>query len=175
MISSDDPVSVCLSSRLKSILGNVQHIDTEDLQVVKYEGTETFRAHMDWFNAPRDRTHDDTQPRRPYNRLASVFAYLDDNCTGGETFFPRVQGVSSKADGEKFSRTDSGTGLLVRPRRGNAVLWINLFQNGTGDPRVAHTGLPPLTGQKIGMNLFSYYYLDAPFIGDAVESSNFVA
>ncbi|KAF4442608.1 2OG-Fe(II) oxygenase family Oxidoreductase [Fusarium acutatum] len=94
--------------RMKSILGNIQHIDTEPIQIVKYEPSERFRIHMDWFDKPRNRTYSRNHPRRPYNRLASIFAYLDDDCTGGETYFPEVQGVSRVADGDNFSRAESG-------------------------------------------------------------------
>ena len=39
----------------------------------------------------------------------------------GETFFLNVKGVSADADGTKFSRTDSGMGLSVKLKKGNAV------------------------------------------------------
>jgi prolyl 4-hydroxylase len=169
MISQDDTVALCLSQRMKSLLGNIQHIETEPIQVVKYEPSERFHMHMDWFDKPRNVTHNPTVPERSYNRLGSIFAYLNDDCTGGETYFPEVKGVSSSADGNKFSRTESGQGLLVRPKRGNAVFWNNLLPNGTGDPRVAHAGLPVHRGRKIGMNLFSYYYYDSPLLGSDKE------
>ncbi|KAF5024431.1 hypothetical protein F66182_3517 [Fusarium sp. NRRL 66182] len=169
MVQKNDTVGQCLSRRMKSILGNVQHIDTEPIQIVKYEPDERFHVHMDWFDKPRNRTYSREHPQRPYNRLASIFTYLDDNCTGGETYFPQVQGVSAVADGDKFSRTESGKGLLVRPKRGNAVFWNNLLPNGTGDPRVAHAGLPVHKGRKIGINLFSHYYYDAPMVGGDEE------
>ncbi|KAF4334292.1 2OG-Fe(II) oxygenase family Oxidoreductase [Fusarium beomiforme] len=169
MVPKSDVVGKCLSRKMKSILGNIQHIDTEPIQIVKYEPNERFRIHMDWFDKPRNRTYSRNHPRRSYNRLASIFAYLDDSCTGGETYFPEVQGVSNVADGDKFSRTESGKGLLVRPKRGNAVFWNNLLPNGTGDPRVAHAGLPVHSGRKIGINLFSHYYYDAPMLGGDEE------
>ncbi|KLO84795.1 uncharacterized protein LW93_5077 [Fusarium fujikuroi] len=169
MVPKSDIVGKCLSWKMKSILGNIQHIDTEPIQIVKYEPSERFRIHMDWFDKPRNRTYSRKHPKRPYNRLASIFAYLDDDCTGGETYFPEVQGVSRAADGDKFSRTESGKGLLVRPKKGNAVFWNNLLPNGTGDPRVAHAGLPVHAGRKIGINLFSHYYYDAPMVGGDEE------
>lgn len=171
MIPVKDPISQCLSARLKSILGNIQHIRTEPIQVVKYKPTEKFLTHMDWFDMPRNLTmkRGNTKIKRAYNRMASIFAYLDDGCTGGETYFPNIQGVSAVADGDKFSRTESAKGLLVRPRRGNTVFWNNLFPNGTGDPTVEHAGLPVDTGIKIGINLFSYYFYDAPMFGGEEE------
>lgn len=85
--------------------------------------------------------------------------------SGGETYFPDVQTVGLTADGEKFSRTESGEGLLVKPRRGNALLWKNLHNNGTGDARLIHASLPVMSGRKTGMNLFSLYYADVPMLG----------
>lgn len=165
MVPADDPVASCLSNRMKSLLGNIQHIDTEPLQVVKYEPGQRFRLHQDWFHGPRNETYIKDRPFRAYNRLGSIFVYLEDECVGGETYFPEVRGVSSSADGKKFSRTDTGMGLLVKPKRGNAVFWNNMLPNGTGDPRVLHAALPVKSGVKIGMNIFSYYYFDAPLVG----------
>ncbi|KAH6648219.1 hypothetical protein BKA67DRAFT_579857 [Truncatella angustata] len=125
---------------------------------------------MDWFGEPRNYTFAPNVTYRPWNRLVSIFAYLDDSCTGGETYFPDVQGISAVADGDKFSRTDTGTGLLVRPKRRNAVLWNNLLNNGSGDSRVAHVGLPVHSGRKVGINLFSHYSLDAPMLGGDEEA-----
>lgn len=169
ILTLDDIVGKCLSRRMKSFLGSVQHIDTEPIQLVRYERTERFRLHVDWFDDSINKTYIPERPCRPYNRLGSIFAYLDDNCTGGETYFPDIKSVPSSADGTKFARTDTGMGLLVKPRRGNAVFWNNMLMNGTGDPRVLHAGLPVKSGVKIGMNLFSYYYVDAPIIGGDEE------
>lgn len=157
-------MAVCLSNRVKSLLGNAQHDDLEPMQLVRYEGGERFRLHHDWSDSHESKVSD-TGYVRHYNRLISTFAYLEDNCTGGETYFPKVQGVGLDADGDKFSRTESGEGLLVRPRRGNAVLWKNLLGNGTGDSRLLHASLPVKSGRKIGMNIFSVYYTDKPMLG----------
>ncbi|KAF7183883.1 hypothetical protein CNMCM7691_004305 [Aspergillus felis] len=171
MIPIDDPVSKCLSTRLKSFLGNLQHVDTEPLQLVKYSGGERFRMHQDWLVAPKTNSFNSDNPVRPFNRLFSSFVYLEDNCTGGETYFPDLKGVGPSADGHKFSRTENGQGLLFKPRKGNAVLWNNLFMNGTGDPRMAHASLPVKSGTKIGMNMFGLYYLDLPILGEVEYDS----
>lgn len=169
LIPSKDKVARCISRRMKKLLGNVQHEDTEPLQLVKYEGGEQFRLHQDWINPYKAATFNSKYPIRPYNRLLSSFVYLDGNCTGGETYFPDIIGVGPSADGEKYTRTDTGMGLLVRPKRGNAVFWKNMYDNGTGDPRVLHAGLPVQSGRKIGMNLFSLYYFDTPMLGETVS------
>ncbi|KAF4458792.1 2og-fe oxygenase family [Fusarium albosuccineum] len=166
MVSQKDPVSRCLASRLKSLLGNLQHPDTERLQIVKYSGGERFRMHNDYLPVHLEAKRPDGTVRQ-FNRLVSTFIYIGDDCTGGETYFPDIKGVGPNADGDKFSRTESGMGLLVKPRKGNAVLWHNVHQNGTGDDRMAHAGLPVQNGTKIGMNLFGIYYPDEPLVGGA--------
>jgi prolyl 4-hydroxylase len=164
-VPRDDEVSKCLSKRMKSFLGNVQHIDTEPIRIVKYGGGDDLHIHTDWSPFPRNRTWNPDAPNRLNNRLGSLFAYLEDDCVGGETYFPKVKGVSAAGDGRKFSRTENGMGLLVKPRRRNAIFWNNLYPNGTGDSRTAHAGLPVSSGEKIEMNLWSHYYLDSPIIG----------
>lgn len=147
------------------LLGNAQHEATERMQLVRYDGGERFRLHQDWINAKAADRYTTDFEDRPFNRLISTFVYLQDNCTGGETYFPQLQGVSAAADGTKFSVTEDGKGLLFKPKRGNAVLWNNMHMNGTGDTRLLHASLPVKSGRKIGMNLFSLYYFDSPIIG----------
>ncbi|KAK4443762.1 hypothetical protein QBC34DRAFT_385965 [Podospora aff. communis PSN243] len=177
----DDPVAQCLMDRTRSLLGNVQHAHIETPQVVKYEaGADRFRAHTDWFDPPTRETvfnEDSAQPTvRRSNRLGSIFAYLVDDCTRGETFFPELPRVSLAADGDKFAlpADDGGggaanKGLLVRPRRGNAVFWNNLLADGSGDLRTVHAGLPVGDGTKVGLNIWSRYYFDLPMVGGEGE------
>jgi len=203
-LPKNDIVCRCLSARLQSLLGNVQHSEVEALQVVKYNaGGDHYRTHTDWFDAPKydyvaipssppsldrdmvgtinhdhdhDHDHDEEEEEeeeetsemnpRPSNRLASIFAYLTDCERGGETYFPHLRSVVDTADGEKYALPDGDTGLLVRPRRGSAIFWNNLHvSNGTGDERTAHAGLPVGEGTKIGLNIWSRYFLDRPLVG----------
>ncbi|KAI0022358.1 2OG-Fe(II) oxygenase family oxidoreductase [Xylariomycetidae sp. FL0641] len=164
MLPKSDVVYHCLSSRLQSLLGAYQHPMTERLQIVKYEGGERFRMHSDYLPVHMEEKLKDGSSRL-YNRLVSVFAYLGDDCEGGETYFPDIPSVGPNADGDKFARTNTGMGLLVKPKKGNAVLWWNVHQNGTGDERLSHAGLPPMSGTKIGLNLFGIYYPDFPLLG----------
>ncbi|KAH8892557.1 2OG-Fe(II) oxygenase family oxidoreductase [Thozetella sp. PMI_491] len=161
-----DIVCQCLTRRMKSLLGNVQHEEVEALQVVKYEeGGDRFRMHADWFDpAPREKSAKDGSVRQS-NRLGSIFAYLEDDCTRGETYFPEIPSVSASADGSKFAIPEDGKGLLVKPRRGNAVFWNNLLADGAGDTRTVHAGLQVESGTKIGLNIWSSYYFDLPMVG----------
>ncbi|KAI1781310.1 2OG-Fe(II) oxygenase family oxidoreductase [Hypoxylon cercidicola] len=167
VLPKKDFVCDCLTRRMQSLLGNVQHMEVEPLQIVKYEaGGDQFKSHMDWFDTPQnDTSYDIEDSFKPSNRLGSIFAYLDDDCTRGETYFPHLSSVSDSADGEKFAIPDGDTGLLVKPRRGNAVFWNNLLPNGSGDARVAHLGLQVDSGTKVGLNMWSRYFLDLPMVG----------
>ncbi|KAM3542023.1 hypothetical protein ARSEF1564_005055 [Beauveria bassiana] len=162
-----DVVAACLEQRVKSILGNVQHAETEPIQIVKYEVGERYRLHVDWFFTPQNETVKSKNETRQWNRLASIFAYLDDDCIGGETHFPELSPISSTMDSRKFRLEGSGKGLYVKPRKGSAILWNNLHANGSGDLRVAHAGLPVSSGRKIGMNIWSKFFLDRQMIGEA--------
>lgn len=85
--------------------------------------------------------------------------YLEANCTGGGTHFPRLKkpvgGEWCKwiecegEDGEK-------EGVVFKPVRGNAVFWENLRADGTGYRESWHAGLPVKEGVKVGMNIWSW-------------------
>ncbi len=169
-LSENDVVCQCVTQRMKSLLGNVQHTHVEAPQVVKYEtGGDRFRTHVDWFDPPTRKVSAEDGSVRQSNRLGSVFAYLEDNCTRGETYFPELPSVSPSADGDKFAIPEGHTGLLVKPRRGNAIFWNNLLANGTGDMRTAHAGLQIESGTKIGLNMWSSYFFDLPMVGGSEE------
>lgn len=74
---------------------------------------------------------------------------------GRETHFPGLTEVGPNAAGTKFARAENGKGILFKPRKGNAVVWINLSMNGSGGPRLSYASLPVRSGTKIGLNIFS--------------------
>lgn len=97
---------------------------------------------------------------RVFNRAASFFVFLRANCTGGETWFPRVNVTRLGAElgewyGDKVSAGDEGEGgVKFKPVTGNAVFWVNLDKDGVGDRRLIHAGLEVKGGEKIGMNIW---------------------
>ncbi|KAI1752759.1 hypothetical protein F4782DRAFT_546393 [Xylaria castorea] len=168
-LPKEDVVCTCLTKRMQSLLGNVQHVEVEALQIVKYAmGGDHYRSHTDWFDAPKlDYPIPGSEDRspKPSNRLGSIFAYLEDDCERGETYFPHLPSVMESADGRKFALAAGDTGLLVKPRRGNAIFWNNLHPDGTGDERTSHASLPIESGTKIGLNIWSRYFLDEVMVG----------
>ncbi|KAJ8131025.1 hypothetical protein O1611_g2600 [Lasiodiplodia mahajangana] len=73
--------------------------------------------------------------------------------------------MTETADGSKFALADGDTGLLVKPRLVNAVVWNNLNPKWTKDERTAHSGLPVESGTKVGLNIWSRYFLDEIMVG----------
>merc|ERR1719159_1442903 len=71
------------------------------------------------------------------HRPATLFLYLNDvpESEGGETEFPYL-------------------GIRVRPKKGSAVVWKNITEDGQMDERLIHQGLPPKSGIKYGVNCF---------------------
>lgn len=161
-----DPVCECLASRMKSLLRNIQHEHVEPLQLVRYANHgDQYRLHTDWSETPRSIIDQEYNVMRQSRRPGSIFLYLEDSYEGGEAFFPYVASISPTADNEKYTISDNSEGLLIRTRRGSGVFWNNLHANGSGDFRVTHSGLPVLSGKKVGLNIWSSYVFDLPFLG----------
>jgi prolyl 4-hydroxylase len=55
-------------------------------------------------------------------------------------------------------REHENGGLAFRPVAGNAIFWVNLHANGTGDERTNHAGLPLGKGRKTAMNIWPRQY-----------------
>ncbi|TVY85984.1 putative prolyl 4-hydroxylase, partial [Lachnellula willkommii] len=147
-------------------------------QIVRYAPGQKFDLHYDWYPSPRPlRLPGHGRRGLSFNRVASFFVYLDeyeyvpeagderdgdgDGDVGGETWFPYIE---TRGEGEgrgqgngngngKWRKHEDG-GTAFRPRRGNAVFWVNLHGNGTGDQRVQHAGLPLREGVKTAMNIW---------------------
>ncbi|EPS31656.1 hypothetical protein PDE_06613 [Penicillium oxalicum 114-2] len=150
-LPSDDLVVDCIVKRSTAFVGFIPNDGFEVLQVVKYhEGGDRHDPHYDRFLSP---------PSIPSgftcNRVASFFVYLGDEPEGGETCFHFLQPAPQDADPEKFSNinSDDRLGFAVKPVTGNAMFWMNLHSNNTGDVCVQHSALPLKSGTKYGMNI----------------------
>ncbi len=174
----EDPTVVCVLRRARNFMGTMLRDGWDEMgppQLVRYGPGQRFNEHHDWF---------DTQmwaidgSDRKWNRVASFFAILESNCTGGETHFPYVKGIvppSPRAEPMWLGGTEDQIqrrekelkplwrehedgGLAFRPVAGNAIFWINLHANGTGDKRTNHAGLPLGEGRKTAMNIWPRRY-----------------
>ena len=147
----DDPVVNCIEKRSLEFQGFLPAANLEDLQVVKYEQSDHFRPHYDWWQGM-------TNPR-----ISTFFVYLacdspdETPCDGGATGFPRQTKPISK-EWCKFVDCDvdiSEEGAHFKPIVGNAVFWRNFYSNYTGHDGVWHAGMPIRKGRKVGLNIFS--------------------
>lgn len=101
------------------------HTNAEDIQVVAYANGQKYDSHHDWGVSGYVES-----------RYITLLLYLTDQESpdaGGETSFP-------KADG--------GMGMKVIPKKGNAVLFYNLLEDGNGDDLALHAALPCVKGEK---------------------------
>ncbi|XP_071488036.1 prolyl 4-hydroxylase subunit alpha-1-like isoform X3 [Diadema antillarum] len=96
----------------------------EDLQVVNYGIGGHYEPHFDFARIPN-------AYHGIGNRIATMLFYLSDVEAGGATVFTRV-------------------GARVRPEKGTAVFWYNLFKNGEGNYDTRHAACPVLAGSKWG-------------------------
>ena len=158
-----DAVVRCIEARALAFQGldDAAAARLEPVQLVRYGRGERYHFHTDWFT---DAAH--ATAALGGNRASSFFAYLHvSNGTGGErvrgggTNFPLVD--APRGGGRWCELVDCDEpwdrGVTFRPVEGNAVYWDNLVPGagGRGDPRTLHAGLPVVSGEKIGMNIWT--------------------
>ncbi|KAI0198829.1 2OG-Fe(II) oxygenase superfamily protein [Astrocystis sublimbata] len=148
-----DDVVRCIEERALLFQGfDTPRSHLEPLQLVKYGKGERYHFHTDWFTNAAHATSDIGG-----NRQSSFFAYvLAENVTGGGTNFPMVK-PPRDARWCEFVDCDEpwDNGVTFRPVVGNAVFWSNVLEDGSGDQRTLHAGLPVTSGEKIGMNIWT--------------------
>ncbi|OTA94001.1 hypothetical protein M434DRAFT_30334 [Hypoxylon sp. CO27-5] len=156
----DNPAVQCVLARAEGFLGTILDPSRDDIgppQLVRYTAGQRFNRHHDWYKSPQPTRRGMLGRGKSWNRVASFFAILQDQCTGGETWFPFVNTTAPpKPDkyGRQLWRKHKEGGLAFRPIAGNALFWVNLFANGTGDERTNHAGLPLEDGLKTAMNIW---------------------
>lgn len=174
----DDPAVKCVLNRARGFMGTMLRDGWDEMgppQLVRYRAGQRFNVHHDWFDRPL-LANDGSN--RVWNRVASFFAILQDNCTKGETYFPHTKPIISSSpwnepmwrggledqklknvtDLKPLWRQHEDGGLAFRPVAGNAIFWVNLHANGTGDERTNHAGLPLGDGLKTAMNIWPRRY-----------------
>ena len=173
----ENPAVQCVLSRASHFMGRIMREGVDEMgppQLVRYTAGQKFNIHHDWYDTPQW-AYDGSN--RQFNRIASFFAILQDNCTDGETYFPYLgpAGENPKTTTERPANKarrwsqfdpiwrdhDSG-GLAFRPIKGNALFWLNLHSDGTGHEKTLHAGLPVGDGVKTAMNIWprQFYALD---------------
>lgn len=112
----------------------------EPLQLVKYTPGQYYRAHLDTHQEPERLSSQNGEQRT--HTLLVFLSDVPEGDGGGHLHFTRL-------------------GLRILPRAGSAVLWRNVLEStGEPDPDSLHEGEPPLSSDKIAMNV---WMADRPF------------
>lgn len=136
----EDPVVQAIQRHASEITG-IPLDQTEPLQVVWYQKGQHFLPHCDWI--PRDHLDkvynqqlDSGEKPLKGQRLVTFFVYLNhEGLEGGETYFPVLN-------------------ITVKPKKGSALMWYNMREDGTEDGRTLHQGRTVFDGDKWGINIW---------------------
>ncbi|XP_035814038.2 prolyl 4-hydroxylase subunit alpha-1-like [Amphiprion ocellaris] len=121
----EDPVLDKIDQRIEDITG-LDITTAEDLQVANYGIGGQYKPHFDFeVNGELDAFKE----LGSGNRIATWLLYMSDVPAGGATVFTNI-------------------GAAVRPIKGTAVFWYNLYSSGKGDNRTRHAACPVLVGSK---------------------------
>ena len=131
-------------------LTKVPESHQEDAQVLRYELTQKYDAHHDYFSphlysqSPQvlESIHHGFK-----NRMITVFWYMSDVAKGGHTIFPRAGGHPPPT-----SYKDCSTGLKVTPKKRMVIIFYSLLPDGTPDEYSLHGGCPVEEGVKFAVN-----------------------
>ena len=124
-LTDDNPFIENISNRIKQYTKTSGQ--SENLQVVNYPVGGFFSPHYDACEGDENycsRMNGSSGPR-----LITVLLYLNDNFTGGETIFPKIN-------------------KTIKPKKGKAIIFKNVDNNGIIIKQALHGGEPIKSGQK---------------------------
>ncbi|KXT00736.1 hypothetical protein AC578_8226 [Pseudocercospora eumusae] len=145
-----DEIVRCVEERARAFQGWPRDTFIERLWTQRYNVSGHYSLHYDWASS--------TKTSR---RVSSFMVYVKDECRGGGTNFPRLE---KPKDDERWCKNgflecgeERGEGVTFKPKKGAAVFWMNFDAEGRGYKETIHAGMPVLEGQKIGLNIWSWY------------------
>ncbi|KAI9367970.1 hypothetical protein BJX61DRAFT_525963 [Aspergillus egyptiacus] len=154
----------CIEARAKAFQGWKPHLYIERMWAQRYNVSGHYTHHYDWAGTAKGRGGD---------RFSTFMVYLGDECKGGGTHFPflrrprdrkwcefiECEGTSGNEDGkgEGEGKGMVKDGVTFRPIKGNAVFWENLKPDGSGWEETWHAAEPVTEGEKVGLNIWSWY------------------
>jgi prolyl 4-hydroxylase len=156
LLERDDIVR-CIEHRARAFQGWNPYLHIERLRTQKYSAGGYYRHHYDWNEGPQ----------RSENRITTFNVYVQGDCEGGGTEFPRIKmpdtekgrwceflecGEKSGEDDEQHERM----GVTFKAIAGNAIFWENLTPEGAGYEETWHAGMPVKSGTKVGLNIWSW-------------------
>ncbi|GMF27092.1 unnamed protein product [Phytophthora lilii] len=122
----------------------------EDVQVLRYEETQKYDHHTDYFPMEHHKNSPHVLENNEYgfkNRMITVFWYMSDVAKGGHTIFPRAGGAPRPT-----SMKDCTKGLKVPPKKRKVIVFYSMLPSGEGDPMSLHGGCPVEEGVKYSGN-----------------------
>lgn len=129
-----------LERRIAAVTG-IPRANGEAFNVLKYVDGQHYHSHYDAFA-------ESEYGAQSSQRIATVLLYLTDVEEGGETTF-LLEGEGGEARLREIDYTAcNATGILVRPRRGDALLFWSAHPDGSIDKHSLHGGCPVLKGTK---------------------------
>jgi prolyl 4-hydroxylase len=144
----------CIEERARSFPAYDSTGLIKPLVVQRYGVTNQYKDHYDWF------------PDGPYidgNIESTFFVYIQANCTGGGTNFPRLKAPEDEKWCEFIDCDEPyDAGITFKPITGNAIFWKNLHPDGHGHKATLHAGLPVTSGMKTGLNIWTWVKKNKP-------------
>jgi prolyl 4-hydroxylase len=102
----------------------------EPLQGQVYEVGQLFKEHADYFDAVRPKEYDYYARQQGGQRTWTFMVYLSEVEAGGETDFPYMD-------------------IRIKPKKGMALVWNNLYMDGSNNTDTRHQSLPVIEGEKV--------------------------
>lgn len=122
--SSD--VVIAIENRITEVFGFATK-QQEAIQILQYSLGGEYKAHFDFFS-PSDASSQ-ALIAEAGQRLATLIMYLNTPKAGGSTDLPNL-------------------GLSIRAKKGSALYFENVSQQGEVDERTLHAGMPVIAGEK---------------------------
>ena len=107
--------------------------NVEYLQSISYSKGQQYMAHFD--TVDEQSVAGEGEFEMAGQRKCTLLVYLNDDFEGGETYFPKLD-------------------IRVKPKKGTAVLFYNLDDQGKLNPESFHAGLPITSGNKYACNIW---------------------
>eukprot|EP00644_Phytophthora_capsici_P015267 jgi/Phyca11/567221/estExt2_Genewise1.C_PHYCAscaffold_240061 len=147
--SSSHPVVQDIDKRTADLV-KVPLSHQESVQVLRYERTQHYDQHLDYFSVDHHQHSPDVLKQIEYgykNRMITVFWYMSDVAKGGYTNFSRAGGLPHPP-----SNKGCPQGISVAPKKRKVVVFYSMLPNGEGDPMSLHAGCPVEEGIKLSGN-----------------------
>ncbi|CAB9510690.1 Probable prolyl 4-hydroxylase [Seminavis robusta] len=185
-------IAQAVKRRCFSVLGFDEYIEghSDGLQILRYNTTKAYTAHMDWIDDDGKQDHDYNSAGKGGNRYATILLYMTDlkDGDGGETAFVNAMPASENAPSYNEALTElrssqqatlfkknsweekmvarCRSSLAVQPNSARAVLFYSQHPNGEPDKASLHGGCPVVSSTpKWAANLWVWNTPRAGFAG----------